>query len=81
MKTLLVQTAVLIWATSVATIMAQDKPLDRNVTAAKSAIQILDSATWSDLFNGKDLSGWTGDTAGYVVEDGVLVCKKGGKEL
>lgn len=30
------------------------------------------------LFNGKDFSGWMGATDGYAVEDGVLVCKKGG---
>ncbi len=30
------------------------------------------------LFNGKDLSGWQGDTAGYSVEDGALVCRKDG---
>jgi hypothetical protein len=30
------------------------------------------------IFNGKDLSGWTGDTGGYAAEDGELVCKKGG---
>jgi len=31
-----------------------------------------------NLFNGKDLTGWIGDVAGYGVEDGLLVCKKGG---
>lgn len=30
------------------------------------------------LFNGKDLTGWTGDTAGYAVENGELYCKPGG---
>lgn len=30
------------------------------------------------LFNGRDLTGWVGDTAGYVVEDGKIVCKPGG---
>ena len=30
------------------------------------------------LFNGTDLSGWTGATDGYAVEDGVLVCRKDG---
>ena len=30
------------------------------------------------LFNGKDLTGWTGDTKGYIVENGNLVCKPGG---
>lgn len=31
------------------------------------------------LFNGKDLSGWTG--AGYVVEDGAIVCTPQGRNL
>jgi len=30
------------------------------------------------LFNGEDLSGWVGDTDGYKVEDGLLVCDPGG---
>lgn len=30
------------------------------------------------LFNGRDLSGWEGDTKGYIVEDGVIACKPGG---
>jgi hypothetical protein len=30
------------------------------------------------LFNGKDLTGWVGDTKGYVVENGNMVCKPGG---
>jgi len=30
------------------------------------------------LFNGRDLAGWTGDTKGYVIEDGAIVCKPGG---
>lgn len=31
------------------------------------------------LFNGQDLTGWVGDTEGYVVEEGTIVCvpKKG----
>lgn len=31
------------------------------------------------LFNGKDLSGWTG--SGYIVEDGAIVCTPQGKNL
>lgn len=37
-----------------------------------------DGAGYTQLFNGKDLSGWVGDTAGYQVQDGVIVCKPGG---
>ncbi len=82
MKTLFVQiTVLLIISATAAKITAQEKQPDPNIVAAKSAIEILNSAQWSDLFSGTDLSGWTGDTGGYVVEDGILICKKGGKEL
>jgi len=30
------------------------------------------------LFNGRDLTGWEGSTKGYVVENGVILCKKEG---
>ena len=63
--------------------IAQDtaaKP-DPNREAAKRPLSLLESAAWQDLFNGKDTTGWTGDTEGYVVQDGVLVCKPGGKNL
>ena len=30
------------------------------------------------LFNGEDLTGWKGDTKGYVAQNGALVCKPGG---
>jgi len=30
------------------------------------------------LFNGRDLTGWQGDTKGYIVEDGKIVCRPGG---
>jgi len=58
----------------------QKKP-DANLRAGARALSVLDAAQWTDLFNGTDLSGWTGDTDGYVVEDGNLVCKKGGHGL
>ena len=31
-----------------------------------------------NLFNGKDLTGWTGSVNGYAAENGLLVCKGGG---
>jgi len=39
-----------------------------------------DAEGFVSLFNGKDLTGWTGSTKGYYVKDGVLICdpKKGG---
>ncbi len=30
------------------------------------------------LFNGRDLGGWIGDTNGYIVADGAIVCQPGG---
>ncbi|NLT69371.1 MAG: DUF1080 domain-containing protein [Verrucomicrobiaceae bacterium] len=62
---------------------AQEKAAkpDPNREAAKRPLAILESADWQDLFNGKDLTGWTGDTEGYAVQDGVLLCKPGGKNL
>ncbi|HDY89382.1 MAG TPA: DUF1080 domain-containing protein, partial [bacterium] len=32
---------------------------------------------FEQLFNGKDLTGWTGDTTGYVAEDGKIVIYPG----
>ncbi len=62
-------------------VSAQEKKPDRNQVAGTRTLGILESAEWQDLFNGTDLTGWKGDTGGYVVEDGVLVCKKGGHDL
>lgn len=33
---------------------------------------------WIPLFNGKDLTGWTGDVQGYAVENGMLFSKRDG---
>ena len=38
-------------------------------------------AGFVSIFNGKDLAGWTGDTAGYLVEDGAIVCGPKGTNL
>lgn len=35
-------------------------------------------AEWETLFNGRDLTGWTGAVDGYSVEDGLLVSRKDG---
>lgn len=37
-----------------------------------------ESNGFTTLFNGQDLTGWTGDTEGYQAENGELVCKPGG---
>ena len=40
-----------------------------------------DEAEFVPLFNGRDLAGWTGDTTGYLVEDGSIVCGPKGTNL
>ena len=58
---------------------SKERP-DPNRDAASRPLSILeDHANWTSLFNGRDLEGWTGDVDGYVAEDGVLVCQKGGR--
>ena len=55
---------------------------DGNVLAAQRAEAILQtSAMWEPMVKGEALTGWTGDLKGYSVENGVLICKKGGKNL
>jgi hypothetical protein len=55
---------------------------DANMEAGKLTLARLEqTARWTELFNGKDLTGWTGDTEGYIAKDGNLVCKAGGKNL
>jgi hypothetical protein len=71
-----------LWLTFEVSVAQDPKPADDpNVTAAAHATSILEKAAWTALFNGQDLAGWTGDTAGYAAENGVLVCRKGGKNL
>ncbi|MGB2806784.1 MAG: DUF1080 domain-containing protein [Sedimentisphaerales bacterium] len=36
------------------------------------------AAGFVSLFNGKDLTGWVGDTNGYIAKDGRIICQKGG---
>lgn len=78
--------AVFVCAVAVVSVNAQDAESvtggDPNRAAADRTQKILNAtAVWSDLFNGTDLDGWAGDTNGYAVEDGVLVCRKGAKNL
>lgn len=47
------------------TLQAADKPAEEGFTV---------------LFNGKDLTGWQGDTKGYKIEEGAIVCR-GGRNL
>lgn len=60
---------------------AQDKKPDANQKAGSRALSILESANWTELFNGKDMTHWKGDTEGYVAQDGIMVCNKGSKNL
>lgn len=40
---------------------------------------VAESLAFRPLFNGRDLTGWSGD--GYIVEDGAIVCTNQGKNL
>ena len=51
------------------------------ISKPPSGLVILGEADWVDVFNGKDLSGWNGDTQKYVARDGMIVCEKGAKYL
>ena len=48
---------------------------------AKEANEILakgaEAKGFKDVFNGEDLSGWTGAVDNYQVQDGAILCKKG----
>ena len=63
------------------TLAQENAASDKNILAASNAMRVLAKAEWRELFNGKDLSGWQGDTNGYEVINGVLVCQKGAKNL
>ena len=60
---------------------AKPKADPYRAAAARAEAILADTAQWADLFNGKDLSGWTGDTEGYIAKDGRLICQKGAKGL
>ena len=46
--------------------------------AAKKVAAKSDETGFVPLFNGKDLTGWIGDTKGYVAEDKKIICRPGG---
>ncbi len=60
---------------------AQNKKPDANLAAGQKTLAILETADWTELFNGKDMTHWKGDTKGYVAENGIMVCNKGSKNL
>ncbi|MBM4017697.1 MAG: DUF1080 domain-containing protein [Planctomycetes bacterium] len=55
-----------------------EPPKAARPAAAAPATAAADETGFAPIFNGKDLSGWTGGTKGYAVESGVLVCPKEG---
>ncbi len=59
----------------------QVRPLVAEEAAARAELDLTE-AGFSPVFNGTDLAGWTGNTNGYGVEQGLLVCfKEGGGNL
>jgi len=60
----------------------KEKKPDPALIEGKASLERLELVSnWTNLFNGKDLTNWQGDTEKYLVEDGVLVCQAGGKVL
>lgn len=58
------------------------KKADPNLTAGTKSLARVDAIeNWTTLFDGSNLNHWQGDKEKYVIEDGVLVCQKGGKVL
>ncbi len=57
---------------------AQGQVRDHLKEVINAICAVEDSEGFVCLFNGIDLSGWVGDTEGYVAENGLLVCKPGG---
>jgi hypothetical protein len=47
-------------------------------TLTASAAKPKDEKGFTPLFNGKDFTGWIGDTKGYIIQDKTIVCKPGG---
>jgi hypothetical protein len=75
-------TTLLLTAFASATAVSQEKKPDPNRVAGKESLDRMEEiSNWEAIFNGKDLSGWHGDTEGYIVKDGILICQKGAKNL
>ena len=47
-------------------------------SSAEEAVETPDEDGFVSVFNGVDLTGWTGNTEGYAVENGSIVCLKDG---
>ncbi len=59
----------------------EEKPDPNRVEGKATVERIQASAQWTELFNGKNLEGWHGDTEGYIAKDGKLICQAGAKNL
>jgi hypothetical protein len=55
-----------------------DADMQKEVKEHIASIPVPDAEGFVPLFNGKDLTGWVGDTKGYIVENGAIGCKPGG---
>lgn len=65
-----------------AAIAQKPKQPDPAILDGKATMERLASVSnWTELFNGKDLTNWQGDTEKYVVKDSILICEAGGKVL
>jgi len=61
-----------------AAVFIADAKTRKDVEDHLASMPVPDAEGFIPLFNGKDLTGWTGDTKGYIVENGAIVCKPGG---
>lgn len=55
---------------------------DPAIVAGKKTQAMLDKVdNWQPLFNGKDFTGWTGDTANYKIDGANVTCPAGAKTI
>ena len=81
LQTLIFSFSLLVFVATPGLCQKPKKP-DHNLIDGKISLERIEQvAQWVSLFNGTDISQWTGDTEKYVIEDGVLVCQKGAKIL
>ncbi len=58
------------------------KGADPAIVAGSKTQAMLDKVdNWQPLFNGKDFTGWTGDTANYKIDGANVTCPKGAKTI
>ena len=61
-----------------ASVLIADTDVRKKLEEHIAGIPVPDAEGFVPLFNDKDLTGWEGDTKGYVVENAAIVCKPGG---